>query len=107
HDWGEVWGPITITEIIIAGVVLLAVFIYQQWAARDGEPLIPFQLFKDPTFRVMNYGVASIAFGMLGLFLPLTIFLQSVLGLSALQAGLTFAPMSLISMFIAPFAGRL
>jgi MFS family permease len=50
--------------------------------------------------------VASISFGMLGLFLPLTIFLQSVLGLTALQAGLTTAPMSVISMFVAPLAGR-
>jgi len=55
----------------------------------------------------MNYVVMSIAFGMFGLFLPLTIFLQSVLGLTALQAGLTTAPMSLISMFVAPVAGRL
>jgi MFS family permease len=35
------------------------------------------------------------------------IFLQSALGLSALQAGLTVAPMSLVSMFFAPAAGRL
>ena len=54
----------------------------------------------------MNFVAAAIAFGMLGLFLPLTIYLQSVLGLTALQAGLTTAPMSLISMFIAPVAGR-
>src|SRR5204862_3105091 len=55
----------------------------------------------------MRYVVMSIAFGMIRLFLPLTIFLQSVLGLSALQAGLTPAPMSLISMFVAPVAGRM
>src|SRR5437764_3747515 len=55
----------------------------------------------------MNYVVGSIAFGMFGLFLPLTIFLQSVLDLSALQAGLTTAPMSVVSMFVAPVAGRL
>ena len=54
----------------------------------------------------MNFVVAAIGFGMLGLFLPLTIYLQSVLGLTALQAGLTTAPMSLISMFVAPVAGR-
>jgi MFS family permease len=54
----------------------------------------------------MNGVVAAISFGMLGLFLPLTIFLQSVLGLTALQAGLTTAPMSVISMFVAPVAGR-
>jgi MFS family permease len=51
--------------------------------------------------------VAAISFGMLGLFLPLVIYLQSVLGLTALQAGLTLAPMSVISMFVAPVAGRL
>jgi EmrB/QacA subfamily drug resistance transporter len=106
HDWGKVWGPITIVEIIIAGLVLLAAFLVQQWAGRNGEPLVPFQIFRDRNFSVMNYVVASIAFGMLGLFLPLTIFLQSVLGLSALQAGLTTAPMSLISIFVAPLAGR-
>jgi EmrB/QacA subfamily drug resistance transporter len=106
HDWGEVWGPITIVEIIAAGVVVLALFAVHQWRHQDGEPLVPFQIFRDRNFSVMNFVAASIAFGMLGLFLPLTIYLQSVLGLSALQAGLTTAPMSLISMFIAPVAGR-
>ena len=106
HDWGKVWGPITIVEIIAAGAVLVVAFIYHQWTQRNGEPLVPFQIFRDRNYSVMNYVVMSISFGMLGLFLPLTIFLQTVLGLSALQAGLTTAPMSLISMFIAPFAGR-
>jgi EmrB/QacA subfamily drug resistance transporter len=107
HDWGKVWGPVTIPEMIGAGVVLMVAFFFQQRAQRDGEPLIPFQIFRDRNYSIMNYVVGSIAFGMLGLFLPLTIFLQSVLGLSALQAGLTTAPMSVISMFVAPFAGRM
>ncbi len=107
HHWGRVWGPVTILEVIAVGVVILVGFVLQQRAQRDGEPLIPFQIFHDRNFSIMNYVVMSIAFGMFGLFLPLTIFLQSVLGLSALQAGLTTAPMSLISMFVAPVAGRL
>jgi EmrB/QacA subfamily drug resistance transporter len=106
HDWGKVWGPITIPMVIGAGVVLLAFFLYLQYLERDGEPLVPFKLFADRNFSTMNFVVASIGFGMLGLFLPLTIYLQSVLGLTALQAGLTTAPMSLISMFVAPVAGR-
>jgi MFS family permease len=44
---------------------------------------------------------------MLGIFLPFSIYLQSVLGFSALKAGLTMAPGSLVSMFVAPVAGRL
>src|SRR5205085_9358370 len=107
HDWGRVWLPITIPELIGAGVVIMVVFLFQQRAQRDGEPLIPFQIFHDRNFSIMNYVVLSIAFGMFGLFLPLTIFLQSVLDLSALQAGLTTAPMSVVSMFVAPVAGRL
>jgi MFS family permease len=107
HNWGKVWGPITIPEIIAAGVVVLAIFIWQQYMQREKEPLVPFSIFKDRNYSVMNFVVAAISFGMLGLFLPLVIYLQSVLGLTALQAGLTLAPMSLISMFVAPVAGRL
>jgi len=93
HKWGKVWGPITIPMLIGAGVILLGIFLWVQYLERDKEPLVPFELFKDRNFSIMNYVVASIGFGMLGLFLPLTIFLQSVLGLTALQAGLTTAPM--------------
>jgi EmrB/QacA subfamily drug resistance transporter len=106
YDWGTVTGPITIPLIIGSGVLVLAVMLWQQYLQRDGEPLIPFTIFADRNYSLMNAVVAAIAFGMFGLFLPLTIFLQSVLGLTALQAGLTFAPMSLVSMFVAPFAGR-
>jgi EmrB/QacA subfamily drug resistance transporter len=107
HDWGKIWGPVTIVELIGTGIVLIGLFLYLQWLQRDGEPLVPFSVFRNRNFSIMSYVAGSIMFGMLGLFLPLTIFLQSVLGLDALQAGLTFAPMSLISMFVAPFAGRL
>jgi EmrB/QacA subfamily drug resistance transporter len=107
HDWGTVWGSITITEIIVAGVAVLAVFVIQQYLQRNKEPLVPFAIFRNRNFSVMNFVVASLGFGMLGLFLPLVIYLQSVLGLTALQAGLAVAPMSLVSMFLAPVAGRM
>src|SRR5205085_416215 len=44
---------------------------------------------------------------LLGVFLPLPIYLQSALGLSALQAGLTVAPQALVAMVVAPWSGRL
>jgi MFS family permease len=44
---------------------------------------------------------------MLSLFLPIVIYLQSVRGFTALAAGLTLAPMSLVSMVTAPVAGRM
>ena len=68
---------------------------------------MPFVLFKDRNYSLMNVVAAFIAIGMLGIFLPFSIYLQSVLGFSALKAGLTMAPASLVSMFVAPVAGRM
>jgi EmrB/QacA subfamily drug resistance transporter len=105
YSWGEIGSyGITIPEVIIGGVVLLVVFIF--WERFQAEPLMPLSLFRDRNFAVANWIAAAISFGMLSLFLPLVIYLQSVRGFTALVAGLTFAPMSLMSMVVAPFAGR-
>ena len=105
YDWGAFWGPITIPEIIAAGVIVLVGFIvYERF---QPEPLLPLSLFGNLNFSVAIWVSAVVSFGLLGFFIPMTIFLQSVLGFSALKAGLTFLPMSLISMVTAPVAGRL
>src|ERR1700730_4222660 len=105
-NWGEISSyVITIPEVIGAGVVLLVLFVI--WERSQAEPLVPLSLFEERNFAVANWIGASIAFGMMSLFLPIVIYLQSVRGFSALTAGLTLAPMSLTSMFVAPFAGRM
>ena len=105
YSWGQIESTfLTIPEVIGAGVVVLALFLV--WEYFQTEPLIPMTLFADRNFAVANWIAAAISFGMLSLFLPFTIYLQSVRGFSALHAGLTLAPMSLTSMFVAPFAGR-
>src|SRR6266700_3939314 len=103
--WGGVAGLETIPEVIIDGVVIVVLFLF--WERFQKEPLLPLSLFRERNFAVANWISAAISFGMLSLFLPVTIYLQSVRGFSALTAGLTFAPMSLTSMLVAPFAGRL
>ena len=105
YDWGTVTWFITIPEILAAGVVLLAAFVLFERRAK--EPLVPLDLFSNRNYAILNWVVAAMSFAMLGLFLPLTIYLQSVRGLTALQAGLTMMPMPLTSMVIAPNAGRL
>ena len=72
----------------------------------DREPLVPFKLFRDRNYSVVNWVSGVLAIDMMGIFLPLTIYFQSVLGFSALKAGLVMAPASVMSMFIAPVAGR-
>jgi EmrB/QacA subfamily drug resistance transporter len=105
-NWGQIGSyVVTIPEVIGLGVVLLILFVI--WERFQTEPLVPLSLFEERNFAVANWIGASIAFGMMSLFLPIVIYLQSVLGFSALTAGLTLAPMSLTSMVVAPFAGRM
>ena len=107
YNWGTITGFISIPLVLGVGVVLLAVFGVSQWLQQGREPLVPFSVFRDRNFALMNLVSGTLVIGMMGIFLPFTIYLQSVLGFSALKAGLTMAPSSLISVFIAPLAGRL
>jgi EmrB/QacA subfamily drug resistance transporter len=105
YSWGQIESyPVTIPEVIAAGVVVIVLFLV--WERFQKEPLLPLSLFANRNFAVANWIAAAISFGMLSMFLPFTIYLQSARGFSALVAGLTLAPMSLTSMFTAPFAGR-
>ena len=105
YDWGAIWGAVTIGEIIAAGVLVLVGFVV--WERFQAEPLIPLPLFAIGNFSLMSWVTAVMSFGMLGLFFPITIYLQSALGLSAVQAGLTVAPQALVAMVVAPWSGRL
>ena len=107
YNWGAVWGAITIPEIIGVGVLVLLLFLLMQARRQDREPLVPFAIFRDRNFTLMTLVLAALGFAMLGLFLPLTIYYQSVLGLSALAAGLTIAPQPLAMMFSSPIAAGL
>ena len=107
YNWGTITGFITIPLVLGLGVLLLAAFLLVQRMTQGKEPLVPFALFRDRNYSVTNWISGVLAIGMMGIFLPFTIYLQSVLGFTALKAGLAMAPASLISLFVAPVAGRM
>src|SRR5215472_4889951 len=107
YNWGHIASFLSIPLVIGVGVVLLALFLFVQARTQEREPLVPFALFRDRNFALMNWVMGAVAVGIMGIFLPFTIYLQSALGFSALKAGLTMAPASVVSMFVAPVAGRL
>src|SRR5262249_35465240 len=107
YDWGTITSFISIPLILGAGVLLLVVFVLVQRLSQDREPLVRVALFRERKCSVFGWVSAVLSVGMMGICLPFTIYLQSVLGFSALKAGLTMAPASVISIFIAPVAGRL
>src|SRR5207244_2509542 len=94
-------------EIIAAGVMLLALFLYYQARRQDREPLLPFEVFKDRNFTLMTLVMAAMGFAILGIYLPLTIYMQSVLGLSAIDAGITLAIQPVAMFFTSGVASSL
>ncbi len=107
YDWGTITSFISIPLVLGTGVVLLLAFLVVQKLMQDREPLVPFSVFRDRNYAVTNWVSGVLAIGMMGIFLPFTIYLQSVLAFSALKAGLAMAPASIVSMFVAPVAGRM
>jgi EmrB/QacA subfamily drug resistance transporter len=81
HDWGTVAVGITIPEIIVAGVVVLAGFV--AWEQRHREPLVPLGLFRDRTFTIMVALNVVVQFALQSMLLVNSINLQSVLGFTA------------------------
>jgi EmrB/QacA subfamily drug resistance transporter len=106
YNWGQIAGTaITIPETIVAGVLVLVAFIV--WERFQTEPLLPLSLFRNRDYSVTVWLSALNFFGVFGFFFTMTIYLQSVLGFSAIHAGLTTLPMTLVIMLVSPFAGRL
>jgi EmrB/QacA subfamily drug resistance transporter len=105
YDWGKFWGPVTIPEAMIVGAIALVALV--AWERRAAEPLLPPPLFRNRNYSVLISIQVLIAFGMLGIYLPLVLVLQSALGMTALRAGLTLVPLSLASMVSAPIAGKI
>ncbi|HEU5158018.1 MAG TPA: MFS transporter [Streptosporangiaceae bacterium] len=102
YNWNAgIWA------LLSGGAVLFVIFLLHQRSRQDGEPLVPFALFRDRNFTVMNVVGATVSVGMIGMFLPMTIYLQDVLGYTSLKAGMVLAVTSVVSIFVAPVAGRL
>ncbi|MCF6376137.1 DHA2 family efflux MFS transporter permease subunit [Nocardioides KLBMP 9356] len=100
-DWNG-----TIIAMILGGLVVGAVFVWWQ-AKNTREPLMPLPLFRDRNFSLANVAIASVGFVFASMGFPLMLWAQLVRGDSPTQAGLLFAPMAVMSIVLAPLAGKL
>lgn len=105
YDWGTIAGPISIPLVIVLGAVFLGLFLWRQVRLQSAEPLLPFQIFRDRTFTVMTLVLLAMGFAMVGIFLPMTIYYQSVLGLTAVAAGVVIGTQSLAMMVTSGIVG--
>lgn len=105
-DWSAIAGPLTVWRLIIAGLVLIAVFIWWQ-AHNRREPLMPLELFADRNFSLANLSITTVSFAFTAMGFPLMLYAQLVRGYSPTQAGLLLAPMALVSILAARRVGSL
>ena len=88
------WGSPVIIVSLLGGVVVFASFLLYEKRASD--PMLRLDLFERRNFAIANLQTLAIYGGLSVLFFFLFIFLQQVAGYSALRAGLTTVPSTLI-----------
>jgi EmrB/QacA subfamily drug resistance transporter len=102
---GYGWASGRIVLSFVASAVLLVLFVAIE--LRQRLPMIDLSLFKNRTFTVANVNGLLMFIGLFTYILYFSIFLQTVLAYSAVQAGATFLVSSAAIILVAPAAGGL
>jgi EmrB/QacA subfamily drug resistance transporter len=84
------WGDAAVLIPLAAAVVLLVSFVLIEM--RSSHPLLPMRLLADRDRSGAYLIMLCVATGLFGLFFFLTLFIQSVLGYSAIQSGIGYLP---------------
>jgi predicted MFS family arabinose efflux permease len=99
------WTSATILGLFAVAAIGLIVFVLIE--LRITAPLAQLRLFRNATFAAGNFVALVVMFGLLGVIFLVLLFLQIVLGFSAIKAGLSMLPLPIMIMLVAPLAGRL
>jgi EmrB/QacA subfamily drug resistance transporter len=99
------WTSIATLGFGTLGTLFIACFVVTE--RRSSAPLVPLGVLKKPAVVVPNAAIFLQSMVGIAWLYVLTLYLQEVLGHSALTAGLLFIPMTLASVVAAPVAGRL
>ncbi|MBN1563732.1 MAG: MFS transporter [Anaerolineae bacterium] len=98
------WEAAHVVQSLIAAGVLLVLF--GIWESRASNAMLPMFLFRNPSFTGANVAMTLMMFGMFGAFFAMSQLFQSVLGYTALQAGLRLFPISVVIMITAGMSAR-
>ena len=99
----EGWGSTMIVSLLGVAAVLLAAFLAIE--RRVAEPMLPLGFFRRRAFTGVQLAAFAVSGSMFALFLYLTLYLQSFLGLSPIEAGLRYLPITVASFVVAPLSG--
>jgi EmrB/QacA subfamily drug resistance transporter len=101
----EGWGSPLIVSLLAGSAALLVAFVAIQ--RRVSQPMLPLGLFRRPSFTGVQLAAFAVSGSLLAMFLYLTLYLQSYLGYSPLEAGFRYLPITLLAFLVGPIAGAL
>jgi len=98
------WTSPRIVGAFVAAAALLVAFVLLERHQRI--PMLDLTLFKNNTFVGANLAILLVALAMFGVFFFVSLYMQGILGYSAVQAGAAFLPLTVLIIFVAPLAGK-
>ncbi|MFP5021490.1 DHA2 family efflux MFS transporter permease subunit [Pseudonocardia phyllosphaerae] len=104
YHWGTITGPIGIWSLLVAGLVLLGIFVSWQ-AINKSDPLVPLALFRDRNFSLATVIIAAMGLAVTALSLPLVYYFQLARGMTPTRSALMLAPMGVLLGVLSPLAG--
>jgi EmrB/QacA subfamily drug resistance transporter len=88
------WGSTQTVGLGAVSMALLAIFVGRQ--ARIDNPLMPLRLFRSRNVAGANIVMALLVVGFFGMFFLGALYLQGILGYTALEVGLAFLPSCIV-----------
>jgi len=86
------WGSPMILAAFAAGATIAGAFI--AWERHTDHPMLDVRVFRNLRFSAASVSIAFVFFALMGVVYFLTTYLQTVLGNSALQAGVKMLPLA-------------
>ena len=99
------WGSLQTLGLGAISLGLLAAFV--GWEARAKQPLMPFSIYRLRTLRGANVVGLLLGMSLFAMFFFLSLYMQQVLGYSALETGLAYLPLAFMIILSAGFASQL
>ncbi len=101
-DWFE--STFIVRMAVVSAVCL---FILPFWELAQRDPMMDLRLLLKRNFLVSNFLMFSLGFVLMGSTLLLPLFVQTLLGYSATQAGMVLSPGGMAILFVMPVVGML
>jgi EmrB/QacA subfamily drug resistance transporter len=92
------WGSAPIVGAFVVAAVLLGGFLVIE--RRSAEPMLPLTFFRNPSFTGAQVAAFAISGSFFAVFLYTTLYLQQILGMTAIEAGLVYLPGTVLMFFV-------